>query len=78
MDLRVNSRRNFFAKIAGMAVLAGAPKLLAQQAPPAGASTPGGEPIDLVVQAAAITHTMVFTTFQALVPMTATRRTIMS
>jgi enamine deaminase RidA (YjgF/YER057c/UK114 family) len=48
MDLivnTVNSRRSFFGKIAGMmAVIAGTPKLLAQQAPPAGASTPGGEP----------------------------------
>ena len=38
----INTRRNFFGKIAAMAALVtGAPKLFAQQAPPAGAPVPG-------------------------------------
>ena len=37
-----NPRRNFFSKITAIAaLLIGAPKLLAQQAPAAGATTPG-------------------------------------
>jgi enamine deaminase RidA (YjgF/YER057c/UK114 family) len=40
--MEMNTRRSFFARIAAMAaVVAGAPKLLAQQAPPAGA--PGAD-----------------------------------
>jgi enamine deaminase RidA (YjgF/YER057c/UK114 family) len=40
--MEINTRRNFFGKIAAMAaVLASAPKLFAQQAPPAGAPAAG-------------------------------------
>ena len=40
-----NTRRNFFGKIAAMAALVtGAPKLFAQQTPPAGAPKPGARP----------------------------------
>jgi len=48
--MAINTRRNFFGKIAAIAALvSGAPKLFSQQAaqqqaPPAGASTPGGAP----------------------------------
>jgi enamine deaminase RidA (YjgF/YER057c/UK114 family) len=39
----IKTRRNFFGKIAAMvALVTGAPKLFAQQAPPAGPSAPGG------------------------------------
>jgi enamine deaminase RidA (YjgF/YER057c/UK114 family) len=41
--MEINTRRSFFGKIAAMAaVVTGAPKLFAQQYPPAGAPTPGG------------------------------------
>jgi enamine deaminase RidA (YjgF/YER057c/UK114 family) len=41
--MEMNTRRNFFGTITAMAALvAGARKLFAQHAPPAGASTPGG------------------------------------
>ncbi len=40
--MEINTRRRFFGTIAAMAaVVAGIPKLFAQQAPPAGAPTPG-------------------------------------
>ncbi len=40
--METNTRRNFFGKITAIAaLLTGAPKLFAQQAPPAGAPTPG-------------------------------------
>jgi enamine deaminase RidA (YjgF/YER057c/UK114 family) len=40
--MEINTRRNFFGKIAAIAaLLTGAPKLFAQQAPPAEAPTPG-------------------------------------
>jgi enamine deaminase RidA (YjgF/YER057c/UK114 family) len=40
--MAINTRRNFFGRIAAMAaVVTGASKLLAQQAPPAGAPAPG-------------------------------------
>ncbi len=40
--MEINTRRNFFGKIAAMAALVtGAPKLFAQQAPAAGSPTPG-------------------------------------
>jgi enamine deaminase RidA (YjgF/YER057c/UK114 family) len=40
--MEINTRRRFFGTIAAMAaVVAGIPKLFAQQAPPAGALTPG-------------------------------------
>jgi enamine deaminase RidA (YjgF/YER057c/UK114 family) len=43
--MRINTRRNFFGKIAAMAALvAGAPKLFAQQAPAAGGSNAGSTP----------------------------------
>ena len=39
--MEINTRRNFFGKIAAVAaVVTGAPKLFGQQAPPVGASTP--------------------------------------
>jgi enamine deaminase RidA (YjgF/YER057c/UK114 family) len=42
--MQTDTRRNFFGKITAIAaVLTGAPKLFAQQAPPAGASMPGGD-----------------------------------
>jgi enamine deaminase RidA (YjgF/YER057c/UK114 family) len=43
-SMETNSRRNFFGKITAVAaLLTGAPKLFAQQATPAGASTTGGD-----------------------------------
>ena len=43
--MAINTRRNFFGKIAAIAALVtGAPKLFSQQAAPAGAPTPGGVP----------------------------------
>jgi enamine deaminase RidA (YjgF/YER057c/UK114 family) len=43
--MEMNTRRNFFGKIAAMAALVtGAPKLFAQQSPPAGAPSQGGAP----------------------------------
>jgi enamine deaminase RidA (YjgF/YER057c/UK114 family) len=40
--METNTRRNFFGKITAMAaLLTGVPRLFAQQAPPAGAPTPG-------------------------------------
>jgi enamine deaminase RidA (YjgF/YER057c/UK114 family) len=40
--MEINNRRNFFGKVAALATLVtGAPKLFAQQTPPAGAPTPG-------------------------------------
>ena len=40
--METNTRRNFFGKITVMTtLLTGAPRLFAQQAPPAGATTPG-------------------------------------
>ncbi len=45
--MSINTRRNFFGKIAAMAALVtGAPKLFAQQAPVAGAPTPVSTPAD--------------------------------
>ena len=45
--MSINTRRNFFGKIAAMAALVtGAPKLFAQQAPAAGSPTPGSAPAD--------------------------------
>jgi enamine deaminase RidA (YjgF/YER057c/UK114 family) len=42
----INTRRNFFGKIAAVAALVtGAPKLFAQQAPPASVPTPGSAPV---------------------------------
>jgi enamine deaminase RidA (YjgF/YER057c/UK114 family) len=44
--MELNTRRNFFGKIAAMAALVtGAAKLFAQQAPPAGAPAPGNTPV---------------------------------
>ena len=43
--METNTRRNFFGKMtATLAFLTGAPKLFAQQAPPASTPAPGGEP----------------------------------
>ena len=43
--MEIKTRRNFFGKIAAMAALvAGAPKLFAQQAPAAGGSNIGSVP----------------------------------
>ena len=43
--MAINTRRNFFGKIAAMtAVVTGAPKLFAQQASPAAPAAPGGGP----------------------------------
>ena len=39
--MAINTRRNFFGRIAAMAAVAGASKLLAQQAPPAGTPATG-------------------------------------
>ena len=45
--MEINTRRNFFGKIAALAALiTSAPKLFAQQAPPAGPPTPGGAPVN--------------------------------
>ena len=91
--MEINTRRNFFGKIAAMAALVtGAPKLFAQQttqqSPPAqappGAPRPGTHPrahlaeMRLVAPAAATTHTMGSTISPARVPMTAIPRTITS
>ena len=47
MEFKTSTRRSFFGKIAPIAaVVAGAPKLFAQQTPPAGATTPGGTPMN--------------------------------
>jgi enamine deaminase RidA (YjgF/YER057c/UK114 family) len=44
--MEMNTRRNFFGKIAAMAALVtGAPRLFAQQTSPAGAPTPGSPPV---------------------------------
>jgi enamine deaminase RidA (YjgF/YER057c/UK114 family) len=44
--MEINTRRNLFGNIAAMAALmAGGPRLFAQQAPPAGASTPSSAPV---------------------------------
>jgi enamine deaminase RidA (YjgF/YER057c/UK114 family) len=41
----INTRRNFFSKMAAVtALVTGAPKLFAQQAPPSSAPSPGGAP----------------------------------
>jgi enamine deaminase RidA (YjgF/YER057c/UK114 family) len=43
--MEIKTRRSFFGKIAAMtAVMTAAPKLFAQQPPPAGAPSPGGAP----------------------------------
>jgi enamine deaminase RidA (YjgF/YER057c/UK114 family) len=47
MEFKTSTRRSFFGKIAPIAaVVASAPKLFAQQTPPAGAPTTGGAPMD--------------------------------
>jgi enamine deaminase RidA (YjgF/YER057c/UK114 family) len=44
-SMETNTRRNFFGKMTAMAaLLTGAPRLFGQQAPPAGAPTPGSAP----------------------------------
>ena len=44
--MAINTRRNFFGKIAAVAALVtGAPKFFAQQTPPAGAPTPAKTPV---------------------------------
>ena len=74
--MAINTRRNFFGKIAAMtAVVTGASKLFAQQAPAVGASTTGNatrgaRQMRLVAPAAAITRTTESTISLAPVPTT--------
>src|SRR5580693_8848461 len=45
-SMAINTRRNFFGKIAAVAALVtGTPKFVAQQTPPAGAPTPAKTPL---------------------------------
>ncbi len=47
MEFKTSTRRSFFGKIAPIAaVVAGVPKLFAQQTPPDGAPKPGGAPMN--------------------------------
>ena len=80
----INTRRNFFGKIAAMAAaVTGAPKLFAQQAPaavtPTSGTTPGAPGKDTPRRSSGDNHTHSgIYYFSVRVPMTAIPRTITS